>query len=563
MRSAASDVVVVEPLLGEIDARRPSSPSRAQPGRRRRQPERLTSEFVGARSAARASTSHRSLYLRFRHEPAAARGIVRPQPRPHDRAFFGHPRGLSTLFFTEMWERFSYYGMRALLILFMTAPLAAGGLGFDTGDRRRRLRPVHVDGVHDEPARRLDRRPPDRPAPRRAVRRHPHRVRPLQHGVPVAADLLPRPGADRRRHRPAQRQRQRASSGSCTRPSDDRRDAGFSIFYMGINLGAFIAPLVCGYLGQRVNWHSGFAAAGVGMVLGLVQYVLGGELSGRRRAATRRLPHRRGRRRGCDAACDVWGGRRRSSLSSCSASAWRPACCRSPPTQIADAAGYLLLVITVVFFGWLFFAGDWTPAERKRLYAIGVFFLAAALFWSEFEQAGSTLNLFADRATRTSVFGWDFPSSWFQSLQPLFIITFAPVFAWLWVRLGRREPSSPAKFALGLLVRRRRASRVLVAAASAGRQRRQGRARSWLIVTYLLHTFGELSLSPVGLSSMTKLAPARVAGLMMGVWFLGHLGRQLHRRPPRVVLRVDAAAQPVRRRRALSASCAGLGRCSR
>ena len=168
--------------------------------------------------------------------------------RSSDRAFFGHPRGLSTLFFTEMWERFSYYGMRALLILFMTAPVAAGGLGFDAVDRRRDLRPLHVDGVPDDAARRLDRRPADRPAPRRALRRHPDRLRPLQLAVPSLDDVLPRPvliviGTGLLKGNIS------VIVGRSTRPNDIRRDAGFSIFYMGINLGAFVAPLVCGYLG--------------------------------------------------------------------------------------------------------------------------------------------------------------------------------------------------------------------------------------------------------------------------------------------------------------------------
>ena len=186
--------------------------------------------------------------------------------------------------------------------------------------------------------------------------------------------------------------------------------------------------------------------------------------------------------------------------------------------QIADAAGYILLIVTVVFFGWMFFAADWTPAERKRLYAIAVLFVAAALFWSEFEQAGSTLNLFADRATRSSVVGWEFPSSYFQSLQPFFIISFAPVFAWLWVRLGTREPSSPAKFGVGLLFVGSGFALLVVAAGLSANGVKV--APYWLVVTYLLHTFGELSLSPVGMSATTKLAPARVAGLMMGVWYL-------------------------------------------
>jgi len=173
----------------------------------------------------------------------------------------------------------------------------------------------------------------------------------------------------------------------------------------------------------------------------------------------------------------------------------------------------------VVFFGWLFFAGDWTPVERKRLFVIGVFFLAAALFWSEFEQAGSTLNLFADRSTQNSILGWSFPSSWFQSANALFIIVFAPMFAWLWLRLGRGEPATPVKFSLGL-IGVGLGFAILVPAASSA-ESGQLVSPMWLVSAYLLHTWGELCLSPVGLSSMTKLAPARAAGLMMGVWFLG------------------------------------------
>jgi len=187
--------------------------------------------------------------------------------------------------------------------------------------------------------------------------------------------------------------------------------------------------------------------------------------------------------------------------------------------QIANGAGYFLLVVMIGFFAWLFYGGDWTPAERKRLFAIGVLFLASMIFWSEFEQAGSTLNLFGDRATRTEIFGWQFPSSYYQSLQPLFIITFAPVFAWLWLRLGRREPSSPAKFGVGLLFVGAGFALLVVAAGLSANGVKV--SPWWLVVVYLLHTYGELSLSPVGMSAVTKLAPVRVTGLMMGLWYLG------------------------------------------
>ncbi len=433
----------------------------------------------------------------------------------HDRAFFGHPRGLSTLFFTEMWERFSYYGMRALLILFMTAPITAGGLGFDTAVAGA-IYGLYTSMVYMTSlpggwiADRLI-------GQRRAV---------LYGGIIIACGhfsmafssvttfylglALIVVGTGLLKGNAA------VIVGGLYGPKDSRRDAGFSIYYMGINLGAFIAPLVCGYLGQRVNWHMGFAAAGVGMVCGLVQYTLGAKYLGDAGLypAPAASPEAAARLR---RSVTVWGG---GSLVAVAAIGFGMAAGVLPitATQVADAAGYMLLVIVVAFFGWLFFVGDWTPAERKRLYAIGALFVASAIFWSEFEQAGSTLNLFGDRATRTSVFGWDFPSSYYQSLQPLFIITFAPVFAWVWIRFGRREPSSPAKFGLGLLFVGAGFALLVVASSLAAKGVKV--APWWLVVTYLLHTFGELSLSPVGLSATTRLAPARVAGLMMGVFYL-------------------------------------------
>jgi POT family proton-dependent oligopeptide transporter len=299
---------------------------------------------------------------------------------------------------------------------------------------------------------------------------------------------------------------------------DIRRDAGFSIFYMGINLGAFIAPLVCGYLGQNVSWHVGFAAAGVGMTLGVIQYVLGsGNLGSAGLYPAPPESPEAGRRLRRNAAIIGIG---LAGLIAAFGVGAATGAVSITAKQVADAAGVLLLAIVVLFFGWLFTSSNWTPDERKKIYVIGVLFLASALFWSVFEQAGSTLNLFADRNTHNAVFGWTFPSSWFQSLNSLFLIIFAPIFAWLWLRLARqnREPSSPAKFAFALILVGAGFA-ILIWAAKMAEQGVQV-SPMWLTVTYLLHTWGELSLSPVGLSAMTKLAPARICGLMMGVWFL-------------------------------------------
>ena len=433
--------------------------------------------------------------------PAAA------DARPYDHAFFGHPRGLSVLFFTEMWERFSYYGMRALLILFMTAPVSAGGLGFDTAVAGA-IYGLYTSSVYMAClpggwiADRLL-------GARRAV---------LYGGILIAAGhfsmaLQSLPffyfgltlivlGTGLLKGNVA------VIVGQLYARDDQRRDAGFSIFYMGINLGAFIAPLICGYLGQRIGWHIGFGAAGVGMTVGVVQYMLGSRVLGNagvRPAQT------------LDPASKRWASAVALTFVLLGAGMFAGVI-PITATQIANAAGVLLIGGAIAFFAWLFLSSGWTPIERRRLYAIAMLFLAACLFWSEFEQAGSTLNLFGDRATRTEIFGWTFPSSYYQSLQPLFIITFAPVFAWLWMRLGRREPSSPTKFAFGLICVGAGFALLVPAAmlAAAGVKV----SPMWLAATYLLHTWGELSISPVGMSAMTKLAPLRIGGLIMGVWYL-------------------------------------------
>jgi len=435
-----------------------------------------------------------------------------------DRGFVGHPRGLSTLFFTEMWERFSYYGMRALLILFMTAAPAAGGLGFDAVTAGA-IYGLYTSMVYMMTlpggwiADRLI-------GPQRAV---------IVGGVLIASGhfsmavpslttfylglVLIVIGTGLLKGNVS------VIVGRLYGPNDGRRDAGYSIFYMGINTGAFIAPLVCGYLGQRVSWHIGFAAAGVGMVLGLVQYV-----AGRKYLGTAGLhPADPGSAEGLarqKRSAARWLGFGVAALVLFGLGIYTGVL-PITATQIADAAGYVLLGLSVGFFAWVFLSGGWTRVERNHLILIGVLFVGYALFASSFEQAGSTLNLFADRNTNNSIFGWSFPSSWFQSVNALFVIVFAPMFAWLWIRMAarRKEPGAPFKFAIGLLLVGAGFAVLIPPAYAAESGTLVG--PGWLIVTYLLHTWGELALSPVGLSAMSKLAPVRIGGLVMGVWFLG------------------------------------------
>ena len=447
-----------------------------------------------------------------------------------DASFFGHPRGLSTLFFTEMWERFSYYGMRALLILFMTAPVASGGLGFDTSkagpiyalyvssvyllslpggwvaDRVLGLRPaVFVGGVI-------------------IMAGHICLAVPSLGTfylglvlISIGTGLL-KPNVS-------------ALVGKLYSADDARRDAGYSIYYMGINTGAFIAPLITGWLAQsdgfkgmlasmgvsaHASWHWGFGAAAVGMFFGLIQYRLGGKhLSEDGRRPVRPADPA--------AAAKVDRQVRLAGFATAGAVVLGVVLVATgtlalDPEAISRNFKWVLLAITAAFFLWLFLAAEWTREERRRLVVITVLFVAATVFWMAYEQAGSTLNLFAERDTRNVVLGYTFPAAWYQSLPPLFIIIFAPVFAALWFRLGTRDPSSPAKFAAGLALLGLGFA-IMIGAASAAAAGAKV-SPMWLFGSYLLQVWGELCVSPVGLSAMSKLAPARIAGLVMGVWFL-------------------------------------------
>lgn len=426
-----------------------------------------------------------------------------------DRSFFGHPRGLSTLFFTEMWERFSYYGMRAILILFMTAAVANGGLGFPTS-KAGAVYGLYTALVYlvSLPGGWLA----DRIIGQQKAVLWGGVIIALGHysmaipslptfylglGLIVLGTGLLKPNVS-------------TLVGGLYHENDARRDAGFSIFYMGINIGALIAPLVCGYLGENINWHYGFGAAGVGMTLGVFQYALGRKYFGKAGVAGSRLESdlRLLRRSltGTLIAVAVGAALAFSGLLPFSAEG------------VSDAFGVILSGIVVVFFIWLLTAKGYSPVERRRFWAILVLFLASAAFWSAFEQAGSTLNLFAER--NTNLHAWDSPlwglfrASYLQSLNSIFIIALAPVFAWLWVALRRHEPSTTAKFSWGLVFVGLGFAILIPVATSTSA------SPWWLTLTYLLHTIGELSLSPVGLSAMTKLAPARIAALMMGAWFL-------------------------------------------
>lgn len=418
----------------------------------------------------------------------------------------GHPRGLTTLFFTEMWERFSYYGMRALLTLYMVKALgydeklAATIYGAYTGSVY--LMSIPGGWIADNVL-----------GTRGAVFYGGILIA-LGHfsmAVPtnftffmgliliVLGTGLLKPNVS-------------AIVGELYSPEDQRRDAGFSIFYMGINLGAFIAPIICGYLGEKINWHLGFGAAGVGMTLGLIQYHLGRDRLAHVGHAPRQSSSETRQKALTGAALML-------------VIALAVAVLFFGPEWITQYKFWIMIISVILFLIWMF-ASYLKPEEKKPVAVIVVLFFFSIIFWATFEQAGSSFTLFADRFTDRSVPGFiarligssEFPTSWYQSVNSIFLILLAPVFSWLWLRMGERQPSSPVKFSFGLLfvglgaVLLVFASLLLVSGSKVGPW--------WLVGVYLSQTIGELCLSPVGLSTTTKLAPARLTGLMMGVWFL-------------------------------------------
>ncbi len=425
--------------------------------------------------------------------------------------FAGQPRGLSTLFFAELWERFSYYGMRALLTLFIVTPIASGGLGLSSveaarvyGNYTMAVYLLSIPGGYIA----------DRYLGARQAVLIGGSIIALGHfmlavptqttffiglGLVALGTGLFKPNIS-------------AMVGGLYAPGDDRRDAGFSLFYMGINIGGLLAPIITGFLAQApefqsllasmgldpaMSWHWGFGAAGVGMTIGLIVFA--------RQSASLA---------GIGAKPEVAPG------------AWIPSLLVVGGTLLVLGltvlsdhpsfqwlrAGFLLVPIAAVV--WFAMRGD---LDGERLASVFVFFIAAMIFWAIFEQAGITIALFGLELTRTELFGWNFPAAWYQSLNPLFVILLAPLFAALWLRMGPHQPSSPVKFALGLFFLGLSFLLMVPAAALTA----EGKVSPlWLVGLFFLQTVGELLLSPVGLSTMTKLAPPKLVGLILGIWFL-------------------------------------------
>ena len=436
---------------------------------------------------------------------------------------------------TEMWERLSYYGMRAILLLYMTAELEKGGLGWDVRSSAA-IYGLYTSSVWFLPL--VGGWIADRYIGAKRATLIGGIIITLGHFLlafpPIpffyAGLIFVSIGTGFLKSNISK------MVGDLYSKEDERRDAGFSIFYMGINTGSFLAPFVCGTLAVY-NWHWGFAAAGVGMALGVVQYILGsGNLRGIGEPPVNSFSDNPQKPQESStyiaqmigviilAVLLIIG------LAS-AASTIFPGLVGKDDTvlnllglgvNVSVAIKYILMpivliagLIAVVLTG---VQDKLTKDDWKRIGLIFVLFVFATIFWMGFEQAGSSLNLFAEHVTNRQVTTtWEFPSSWFQSVGPLFIVAFAPVFAWLWVYLGKRQPSEELKFAFGLLL----TGLGFVVLAYASFLSSAGKVSLWwLVIVYLLHTWGELCISPVGLSAMTKLAPGKMVSLMLGVWFL-------------------------------------------
>lgn len=434
--------------------------------------------------------------------------------------FKQHPKGLAILFGTEMWERFSYYGGRALLILYMTASITGQNPGLEMSVAEAgALYALYVSGVY------ITNLPGGWIADKFLGARNAvfwggviiavgNLLIGLTSGRPgfYAGLLLNCIGTGLLKPNVS------TMVGSLYGKDDPRRDSAFSIYYMGINLGAFSSPLIAGYVGQKIDWNWGFTIVGLGMILGLFLFKWGGRYLGDAGLRSSALEG--------DTASNS-KTLNKALLATASGVALLAlvhftGLYHISVTALSNLMGIALIVVPFVYFFFLFTTGGFNAGETKRIIAIIIFYLAAALFWGAFEQAGSTLTLFADRNTSNTFFGKEFPSTSWQSVNSMWILLLSPVFAILWLKLNKtgKEPSTPLKFTFGLLFAGL-GFLILVPAATriASGETRVGII--WLLMTYLLHTIGELCLSPVGLSAMTRLAPRRIVGQMMGIWFLG------------------------------------------
>jgi POT family proton-dependent oligopeptide transporter len=431
-----------------------------------------------------------------------------------DKAFFGHPIGLRTLFLTEMWERMSYYGMRALLVLYMTGSLTGfnPGMGLSAIDANA-IYGIYVGMVYFMVV----------PGGWIADNILGHQkavligaiIITLGHftlAIPIEQTfflglILVVLGTGLLKGNIS------TIVGSLYQHNDQRRDSGYTIFYMSINIGSTLGFLICSWLGEKIGWHYGFGAAGIGMAFGVYQYINYRHLLGDAGMnPNEMLDSKR-------AKLISWT-KRSLVLMFLVIGLGLFGMISIDPRVFAENFAYFLTIVAGAYFIYLYGFAGLNRNEKKNLLLLFVLFIGAAAFWSGFDQSASSLSIFARDYTNLSVAGYIIPIGWLQFANPIFVVTFAPIFAGIWAHLARMnlDPSLPLKFAIGLIFMALSfivmvyAVKLAMVSAPVGMQ--------WLLITYLLQTWGELALSPIGLSAFSKYSPKRYMGQMFGLWFL-------------------------------------------
>jgi proton-dependent oligopeptide transporter, POT family len=432
--------------------------------------------------------------------------------------FFGHPKGLFTLFFTEFWERFSYYGMRAILVYYMYYEVSKGGLGLDETLALSIMSIygslVYMSGV-------IGGWLADRIFGTSKAVFYGGILIMFGHivlAVPGSVSMffvsmvlivlgtgMLKPNVS-------------TVVGEMYSETDDRRDAGFTIFYMGINMGAFLAPLVVGTVGMKYNFHLGFGIAAVGMLLGLIIFVLTKKKNLGLAGTTVSNPLSPAEKK------------KTFTFIGLGVVLLAVLCVVLIPMGLLTFESFINIVtilgilIPTIYFFIMYRSPKTTAVERSRVLAYIPLFIASVMFWAIQEQGSTILASYADKRTQLDWLGIHISPAWFQSLNPLFIIIFAPIFAGIWVKLGKRQPTIPQKFSLALLFAGLSFLVILVPAYLGGTDSLV--SPLWLVLSYLIVVFGELCLSPVGLSATTKLAPAAFSAQTMSLWFLSSAAAQ-------------------------------------
>ena len=427
--------------------------------------------------------------------------------------FFGHPIGLRTLFFTELWERMSYYGMRGLLVLYMTIGVVGNpGLGWSNVEANA-VYGIYAGMVYflALPGGWLA---DNLLGYQKAVLYgaliimlgHFTLAIPLEQTfilglafVAIGTGLL-KPNIS-------------SIVGQLYADQDEKRDSGFTIFYMSINIGSMLGFAICGYLGERIGWHWGFGAAGIGMLFGVIQFIYFRSQLGTAGLNPNKMAE--GRRSTLKLLTIITVLFFAAVVISGVLGLWS-----IDPVFFAERFRDFLVVISFIYFGYLFFFAGLTSQEKKNVLMLLLLFVGAAAFWSGFDQSAGSLSIFTRDYVNLTFGSFQAPVSWTQFLNPLFVVMFAPFFAYLWVFLGKRNlnPNTPIKFAIGLIFMGLGFIVMLYAVQYAMVEAPVG--VQWLLLTYLLHTFGELALSPVGLSAFSRYSPKKYLGQMMGLWFL-------------------------------------------